>query len=105
MCFLNLLNCLHHWLLQPFFFLPFSNTLYFLWLGRCTNEWLILVTFYFFCNTHFVLLSPSKTYSVKFPIGTWFWIITLIKETYVQSFLEKNSFTFTYGLLKLKNRD
>ncbi len=34
--------------------------------GRCTNEWLIFVAFSSFCNTHLVLLSPSKTYSAKF---------------------------------------
>ncbi len=31
LCFLNLLNCLHHWLFQPFFFLLVNNTLCFLW--------------------------------------------------------------------------
>jgi hypothetical protein len=37
----------------------------FIW-GRCTNEWFIFVAFSSFCNTHLVLLSPSKTYSAKF---------------------------------------
>jgi hypothetical protein len=31
LCFLNLLNGFHHWLLQSFFFLPISNTLCFSW--------------------------------------------------------------------------
>jgi hypothetical protein len=31
LCFLNLLNCFHHWLLQSLFFLPISNTIYFSW--------------------------------------------------------------------------
>jgi hypothetical protein len=34
--------------------------------GGCTNEWLTFVTFFNLCNTHLVLLFPSKTYSVKF---------------------------------------
>ncbi len=32
LCFLNLLNCLHHWFLQPFLFLLINNTFYFSWL-------------------------------------------------------------------------
>ncbi len=33
MCFLNLLNFLHHWLLWPFFFLPINNIFCFSWLS------------------------------------------------------------------------
>ncbi len=33
LCFLNLLNCLHHWLLQLFFFLPVNNIFCFSWLS------------------------------------------------------------------------
>jgi hypothetical protein len=34
--------------------------------GKCTNEWFTFVTFFSFDSTHLVLLSPNKTYSVKF---------------------------------------
>ncbi len=35
-------------------------------MSKCTKEWLTFVTFFSFYSTHLVLLSPSKTYSVKF---------------------------------------
>jgi hypothetical protein len=33
LCFLNLLNCLHHWLFQPLFFIPIRNSFCFSWLS------------------------------------------------------------------------
>ncbi len=71
-------------------------------MSRCTNQWFTFMTFKKFYNTHLVLLSLSKTYNVKFLIGTWFWIINLIMKTYVQSFLEKKFLHFTYGLFETK---
>ncbi len=44
LCFLNLLNCLHHWLHQPFFFLLVSST-------HCFPWFFILEHLFFSCLT------------------------------------------------------
>jgi hypothetical protein len=58
LCFLNLLKCLHHWLLQAFLFLLVSNTLVFFWLSILEH---MFFSYFISCGT---LTSTTFTFVV-----------------------------------------
>jgi hypothetical protein len=73
---------------------------------RCTNEWLNFVTFFWFCAVPILFYCLLAKHIVsKFPIGLGFRLSTLSWKHMYNHFLKKNHSLFTYGLLKLKNRD
>jgi hypothetical protein len=56
LCFLNLLNSLHHWFLQPFFFPLINNTLLFSWFSILEH---LLFSYFIFCgniNIHHIYI-------------------------------------------------
>jgi len=54
LCFLNLLKCLHHWLFQPFFFLPINNSLCFSWFSILEHFFFNYFTYCGIINTHHI---------------------------------------------------
>ncbi len=62
LCFLNLLNCFHHWLLQFFFFFLVSSTLYFLWLFILEHMFFNCLTYCYNINIHHIHICSDCLY-------------------------------------------
>ncbi len=54
LCFLNLLNCLHHWLLQPLFFFLVNNIFCFSWFFILEHMFFNYFTYHGNINIHHI---------------------------------------------------
>ncbi len=91
LCYLNLLICFHHWLLQPFFFLPINNSLFslvFLSLNTYYLVVLLLVVPLISTTFTFVMIVCVSAIGWTFVIITHFpWNIFCISVNFGQSII------------------